>query len=95
MEVTMGDNTYDYELRIAKPGNRLEGVMVSPRSGEHRCKEVRFDNGEVVMEVDREIQGTKGTFVYQGKLSDSALSGPFSVKGHEDELSGTWKASKR
>ncbi|HEV8543397.1 MAG TPA: hypothetical protein VGR78_13460 [Verrucomicrobiae bacterium] len=43
MAVTLADNNYDYELRIARTGNQLEGVLVSPGSGEHPCKSVRLE----------------------------------------------------
>ena len=95
MDVTMGDTNYDYELRIARSGNRLEGVLVSPRSGELKCKTVRYDKGELVIEIDRDIQGNALTFVYQGKLEGDGLSGKFHVKEQEDQFSGTWKASKK
>jgi len=95
MEVALAGTNYDYELRITKTGNQLAGVLVSPRSGEHACKLVRLEKDNVTIEVDREIEGTKGTFVYQAKLKGSELSGQFSVRGHEDETSGTWKASKQ
>jgi len=94
MDVTLGDNNYDYELRIAKGPNQLEAVMVSPRSGEHRCKTVRLEKDNLTIELDRDIQGNPVTFVYNGKLSADSLSGRVEVKG-QDELSGAWKASKR
>lgn len=95
MDVMLNDNTFDYELRISKPGNQLEAVLVSPRSGEHKCKAVRFDKGEVIIEIDRQIEGNQLTFRYQGKLTSDGLSGNVQIKGQEDQGSGTWKASKR
>jgi hypothetical protein len=94
MDVALGDNNYDYELRIAKGANQLEGVMVSPRSGEHRCKMVQLEKNNVVIEIDRNIQGTEVTFVYKGKLTADRLSGQVEVRG-QDGLNGTWTASKR
>lgn len=94
MQLTMGDNTRDYELRIAKTGDRLEGTLVSPRTGEYKCKSVQVKDGDVVIVVEREFQGNQATFVYQGKLTAEGLAGKFSVKGQEDQFNGTWKASK-
>lgn len=95
VEVTLADTRYDYELRIAKGAGRLDGVLVSPRSGEHKCKSVQIRNDEVIIEIDRELQGNPITFVYQGKLEDKTLSGKAYVKGQEDQLSGPWKATRK
>src|SRR5436190_15303425 len=83
MDVALGDNNYDYELRIAKARNQLEGVMVSPRSGEHRCKAVRLEKDNVVIEIDRDIEGTPVTFVYKGNATADGLSGQVEVKGQD------------
>jgi hypothetical protein len=95
MHVTLADNDYDYELRISKKGNGLEGVLISPRSGEHACKLVRLEKDNLTIKVEREIQDIKGTFVYKAKLNGSELVGQFAVRDHEDQLSGTWKASRK
>jgi hypothetical protein len=95
MQVTMGPDTRDYELRITKSGEHLEGTLVSPRSGEHKCKAVQMTKGDVRIEVDREIQGNQVTFVYQAKLAADGLSGKVQVKGYEDQFNGTWNAAKQ
>ncbi|MBI4327525.1 MAG: hypothetical protein HY674_20010 [Chloroflexi bacterium] len=94
VDVSLGENSYDYVLRISKADGKLAATMVSPRSGDHKCKSATFDNGELVMELDREIQGNAVTFVYQAKLAGEGLSGTVVVKGREDQFSGRWKASK-
>ncbi|MBI5388176.1 MAG: hypothetical protein HZA90_26220 [Verrucomicrobia bacterium] len=95
LEVTIADNTLDYELRFAKANGRLEGTLVSPRSGEHKCKSVQWKDGELLVEIERELDGNRATYLYQGKLTAEVLSGKFSVKGHEDQVSASWKASKQ
>jgi hypothetical protein len=94
LQLTMADNTLDYGLRIAKMSGRLEGTLISPRSGEHKCRSVQSKGDELRIEIEREIQGNQATFVYEGKLTAAGLSGKISVKGLEDQFSGSWKASK-
>ena len=93
MELVLGENTLDYELRIARKGESLEGILVSPRTGEHKSKSIQLKDGEVVIEVERELEGNPATFIYQGKLTAEGLAGKFSVKG-QDQFSGNWKATK-
>jgi len=91
LEVVMGDNTRDYELRLSKTDGQLQGVLISPRSGERPCKSVTFKDGELVIEIVREINGTEFTMVYQAKLADGKLTGSAFAKGAEDQ----WKAEVR
>jgi len=94
VELSFGDNNFDYGLRISKGDGRLEATLISPRSGEHKCKSVSFKDGELVIEVDREIEGNQVTFIYKGKLTEDGLAGTTVVKGREDQFNGRWKASK-
>ncbi len=93
-EITYGDNKLDYELRIAKTDGKLEATLVSPRSGDHKCKSTTYKGGELVMEIDREIQGTDVTLIYKGKLTAEGLTGTVDAKGLESQLNGQWKATK-
>lgn len=94
MEATLADTARSYELRFAQVKDGLETVIVSERSGEHKCKTTTVKGDEVVMELDRSIEGNDITFVYKGKLADGKLSGTLVVKGREDEFSGKWTATK-
>jgi len=93
-EITYGDNKLDYDLRIAKADGKLEATLVSPRSGDHKCKTTTYKGGELVMEIDREIQGTDVTLIYKAKLTAEGLTGTVDAKGFESQLNGHWKASK-
>jgi hypothetical protein len=94
MQLTMGDNTLDYGLRVAKAGDHLDATLISPRSGEHKCRSVQWKDGALRLELEREIQGNQVTFIYQGKLTAEGLAGTVSVKGAEDQFNGSWKAVK-
>ncbi len=93
-EVTFGDRTIDYSLRIANTDGKLVATWISPRSGDHPCKSTVYKNGELTMELNREIQGNDVTLVYKGKLAAEELSGTITAKGYEDQYSGKWKASQ-
>jgi len=95
VDVSFGEANVDYGLRITKADGKLAATLVSPRSGDHKCKSAVYKDGELVMEVDREIEGNAVTLIYKGKLTDEGLSGTAVVKGREDEFSGRWKASKQ
>lgn len=94
MELALGDQTRDYELNIEGAGDKLQATVISPRSGEHKAKSVSFKDGEFEMLVDREIQGSDMTIVYKGKLAEGKLAGKVSVKGLEEQYSGTWTATR-
>ena len=94
VDVSLGENSYAYVLRLSKADGKLDATMVSPRSGDHKCKSVAYNDGELVIELDREIQGNAVTFIYKAKLGSEGLSGTVVVKGREDQYSGRWKASK-
>ena len=93
MELNVGDNAIDYKLQIKKVDGKLEATQISPRSGEHKFKSIAFADGQVTMEIDREIEGNPTTLKYTGKLADSGLSGKVAVKGNDD-FSATWKATR-
>lgn len=94
LEATLGDRNYDYDMRFEQTDGALQGVVISPRSGEHKAKSVTLKGDEFDMLVDREIDGNNVTFVYKGSLKGDTLSGSLQVKGFEDQFSGTFKASR-
>jgi hypothetical protein len=94
LNLKLGDNDLDYTLRITENAGKLSAVLVSPRSGEHPVKSVSFDKNTFKMQIDREVDGTPATFLYTGKLDGQALSGDFSVKGGDQNATGTWTAKK-
>ncbi len=94
LDVTLAENTRDYELRIARTDGKLGGAIISPRSGETKLKAITYTEGKLAMELVRDIQGTEATFLYAGKLEGEKLSGTVAVKGFEDQYSGTWTARR-
>lgn len=94
MVVSMGEDERDYDLRVAKAGDKLEATVISPRSGEHKARSVTFKDNELVIEVDREIEGNNVTFVYKAKLNGEELSGTATARGFEDQFTGKLKARK-
>jgi hypothetical protein len=94
MDVTIGDNTSDYELKISRAGGNLKAVLVSPRSGEHPCKSAQFKDGELVVEVEREYGGNAVVVVYKAKLAGEELKGTVSARGFEEQFSGQITATK-
>ena len=93
LELNVGEDKLDYELKIKKTDGRLDATLVSPRSGEHTFKSIEYKDGELRMETDREIQERQTTMIYNGKLSSAGLAGKVSIKGY-DEFSSDWKATK-
>lgn len=94
LDLTYGDNHLDYDLRIRKADGKLEATLISPRSGEHKCKSATYKDNQLVLEADREIDGNQVVFVYKAKLTGDGLTGTFAVKGQEDQFSGQFKARK-
>ncbi len=94
MEVALGDQTMEYDLRFEKAGDAVQGIVISPRSGEHKAKSVTLKGDQLEMLVDRSIEGNDVTFVYKGALKGETLSGTLQVKGLEDQFSGTFKATR-
>jgi hypothetical protein len=92
--VKMGEDDRDYEMNLVETGSNFSGVLISPRSGEHKFKSVTFTNGKLTMELPRDIEGNEVTFLYTGELKGSELSGDVVVKGYEDQFKGTWKATR-
>lgn len=94
MDVRLGENDADYELRFAQTDGKLSATLISPRSGEHKFRKVTWADEKLVMELDREYDGNTVTLLYAGKLGADGLSGTVVAKGAEDQFSGTWKARK-
>jgi hypothetical protein len=94
MDVRFGETDSDYELRLAQTEGKLSGTLISPRSGEHKFRQVTWADEKLAMELDREFNGNTVTLVYTGKLGADGLSGTVAAKGAEDQFSGTWKARK-
>ena len=94
MELSIGDNTIDYSLLIEKGANgQLAATLVSPRSGKHKFKSIDYKDGQLKMEIDREIEGQETTLTYTGKLSGGKLSGKVSAQGLGDGAA-TWQATR-
>ncbi len=94
LEVTLGDSSRDYELRLSKAEGRLGAVLISPRSGERRCKSAEFKDGQLVVKVEREINGNAATIVYKARLDGDTLKGTVAVEGAEDQYSGQVKGTR-
>ncbi|MCZ6793901.1 MAG: alpha/beta hydrolase-fold protein [Planctomycetota bacterium] len=93
--VDFGGNEIDYTLRIRRAGDKLEAVLISPRSGEHKMDKISFKDGKLHMEIERDIQGNRVNFVYDAELTEKGLAGKVVPEGLEDLFSGTWKATKK
>jgi hypothetical protein len=94
LEATLGDQNLDYELRFDQVAGALQGVLISPRSGEYKAKSVSLKDDAFEMLIDRQIEGNQVTFVYKGNLKSDGLSGTLQVKGLEDQFAGNWKATR-
>ena len=94
MDMHIGENDADYELRFSETGGKLSATLVSPRSGEHKFRVVTWADERLTMELDRDFDGNAITLIYTGKLAADGLSGKVVAKGAEDQFSGTWKARK-
>jgi hypothetical protein len=94
MDVHIGDNDADYELRLSQTDGKLSATLISPRSGEHKFRKVIWAEEKLTMELDREYDGNPVTLIYTAKLGADGLSGSVAAKGAEDQFSGTWKARK-
>ncbi len=92
--VKLGEDDREYDLRIEEDGGKLKATLISPRSGEHEVKEVSFKDGALRMEIERDIQGTTATFLYDGKLEGEKLSGKWTVKEFS-EYTGEWKGERK
>jgi len=90
----MDETDVDYELRLSQTDGKLSATLISPRSGEHKFRQVTWADEKLVMELDREYDGNSVTLIYTGKLGAEGLSGSVVMKGAEDQYSGTWKARK-
>jgi hypothetical protein len=90
----LGEDERDYELNLAEADGKLSGTLVSPRTGEYKFKSITWSNGKLAMELPREIEGNSMTFVYTGELKGSELAGKLTIKGYEEQFTGTWTAKK-
>lgn len=93
MELSLGDNTVDYKLKFQRLADKLSATLISPRSGEHAFKKAEFKDGDLNMEIDREIEGKEATLRYTGKLSGDELSGKVTIADGSDR-SAKWKATR-
>ncbi len=80
---TPGGQSLDYDFRFEKVKGQLAGSVISPRSGETKARMISFQKGQLLMEVDRVIQGRSVTQVYRGKFVGDLLSCSLSAKGSE------------
>jgi hypothetical protein len=94
MDVQIGENNSDYELRLSQADGKLAATLISPRSGEHKFRVVTWADDKLTMELDRDYDGNTVTLIYTGKPGADGLSGKVVAKGAEDQFSGTWKARK-
>jgi hypothetical protein len=94
VEAISGETPLEYELRFAKADGKLEAALISPRSGEHKFKSVVCQNNELVMELDRELQGQDTTVVYKARRTAEGLVGTFARKGGGEQSITRWTASK-
>lgn len=88
------DQDIDYDLRIKEEEKKLKATLISPRSGEHEVRAVSFTDGVLRMEIEREINGSNVTFVYEGKLDGKKLSGTVGLKEQPD-VKGEWSGERR
>jgi len=94
MVVRLGEDDRNYDLTLTAAAGAVTGILNSPRSGEHKFKNITFTDGKLSMEMVRDIQGTEATFLYAGEFKGEDLSGTVSVKGFEDQFKGTWTAKR-
>src|SRR4030095_8917154 len=79
--LTIQGTDLDYVLKLAQDdAGKLNAVFVSPRSGEHKCKEASYKDGALRVEIEREVEGNNVTFVYEGKLVEGKLAGKVTLK---------------
>ena len=89
-----GQDASDYILRITKAGDQLQGVLVSPRSGEHAVKSVVWKDKVLDLTIERDLGGTDIELNFNAQLSDEGLSGKVSI-ADSDQLDGEWTAKKK
>jgi hypothetical protein len=81
-------------MRFKGPDDKLEAVLISPRSGEHACKSAAFRDGNLRVEIDRDLEGMVVTFVYEGKLDGETIAGNVVVKNFE-QYNGKFTAKRK
>ncbi len=87
---------YDYLLRIQKAGDKLEGVVVSPRSGEHKVKSLEWDEkkNSLSLQLNRNYDGTDVELSFNAQLTEEGFSGDISIEGF-GQLEDAWKAKRK
>jgi hypothetical protein len=94
MKISVGQTESDYGLSLTAKEEKLDGVLISPRSGEHKAKLAEIKDGKLTLEVEREYQGNPVTLLYVAELKGEELVGTVVAKGNEEQFKGTWKATK-
>jgi S-formylglutathione hydrolase FrmB len=94
LQVELFEQTLDYSMRFKGPDDKLEAVLISPRSGEHACKSAAFRDGNLRVEIDRDLEGMVVTFVYEGKLDGETIAGNVVVKNFE-QYNGKFTAKRK
>jgi S-formylglutathione hydrolase FrmB len=92
--VNFGDEDRDYTLKLKTTGDKIEAVLVSPRSGEHKFETATFKDGKLHLEIVRDVGGQNVRFKYDGELGDKGFTGKVLPEGFEDQFQGTWKAER-
>ena len=93
LALQVGGDAIDYELEIRKVDGQLAATLISPRSGRHKFESITYKDGQLRMEIDREIEGQPTRLIYTGKFTQSKLAGRIAVRGNDD-FSASWTATK-
>ena len=97
LEFKVNDQSREYGMKIKESDDGLEGVVISPRSGEYPCKNIEFKDGKLYVTVIREFNENKVELKYEAALSKDgkSLDGEFEAVGFGDQYSGTWTGVKK
>jgi hypothetical protein len=95
MELKLNEETRDYTLRFESRDGKIEGFLISPRSGEHPAESTSIEDQEFKMRVKREYNGNPLILIYTGRLDAGSLAGKVVIEGFEGQGSGEWKAKKK
>lgn len=93
LNVSIRGRTLDYTLRVKKKGDGLDAVLVSPRSGDHPVRSIRWDDkrDRIRLEIDRRFLLTKIRLVCEGGFEDGKLRGVVTAVGRDDR--GSFEAT--
>ena len=94
VEYDAAQDASDYVLRITTAGDELQGVLVSPRSGDHEFKSVVWKDNVLDLRIERDFGGTEIELNFNARLSEEGLSGKLSMVD-SDQLDGKWTAKKK